>query len=169
MEFVVFGARSPLVVDYEGTVARNSISPVSVVHAGGGAPQVLKRRAATRSSPVGDGNFLNDGLIVGAASRLGAHLLVNRASSIGHHCNIEDQVSIGPSLYMASCARVGFGAIVGTIAIFLPDTSIGPQAIVSAGSVVRADVAAGKLVAVAPAHRRDCNPAAGFFGETDVE
>ena len=219
MVLVLFGARSPLVVEYEETAARNEISPLWIVHAGQGAPRALNRSAVireenmtpemdgagfiacafnptrrsalvdkalgkglrpapalmdpgatiARSSRVAEGSFLNAGVIVGAATRIGSHVVVNRASSIGHHCIIDDRVSIGPGVHVASNVRVGAGAIICTGAIILPDISIGPDAIVSAGSVVRTDVEGGTLVAGAPATSRAYDRAAGVFGKTEAE
>jgi UDP-3-O-[3-hydroxymyristoyl] glucosamine N-acyltransferase len=167
MKLVPF--RSPLVVEYAETTARNFITPICVVHVGGGAPQPMICRAVTRANRVGDGNFLNARAVVSAASRLSAHVLLKSASRIGHHCSMEAKVSIGPALNWSSIVWGGFGPIAGIRAIIPPATSFDPEAIVTAGPEVRADLAAGKPVAVASASLHDFSSAAGFVGETDAE
>ena len=65
--------------------------------------------------------------------------MINRA--FGLRLDNVGKVDICDNVY------IGFGAII------LPDVKIGPNAIVSAGSVVRSDVAEGDVVAGVPAKR----------------
>ncbi len=69
----------------------------------------------------------------------GAVNMINRA--FGLHLDSVGKVDIRDNVF------IGYGAII------LPDVTIGPNAIVSAGSVVRADVAEGDVVAGVPAKR----------------
>lgn len=69
----------------------------------------------------------------------GAVNMINRA--FGLRLDSVGKVDIRDNVY------IGYGAIV------LPDVTIGPNAIVSAGSVVRSDVAEGDVVAGVPAKR----------------
>ena len=50
------------------------------------APALVDPTAIVASSAqLGDGSYLNAGVVIGAAARLGRHVIVNRTSSIGHH------------------------------------------------------------------------------------
>lgn len=69
----------------------------------------------------------------------GAVNMINRA--YGLHLDLFGKVEFRDNVF------VGFGAII------LPGVTIGPNAIVSAGSVVRSDVAEGDIVAGIPARR----------------
>jgi sugar O-acyltransferase (sialic acid O-acetyltransferase NeuD family) len=104
-----------------------------------------------RSVRIGDGSFVNAGVVIGAMSMIGEGVLINRAASLGHHSVLEDFVSIGPGATLAGNIHVGAGALIGAGATILPDVRIGENAIVSAGSVVRKHVAAGTFVAGNPA------------------
>lgn len=103
---------------------------------------------------VGNGSFLNAGVVIGALTAVGKNVLVNRTASIGHHCVIGDAVSIGPGVNIAGNVHVGRGAIIGAGATILPDIRIGNNAVVSAGSLVRRHVADGIFVDGHPAVER---------------
>lgn len=197
---VLFGVRSPMVVEYEDVCSRTGISIIAAVNVSG-TPRLAKfpkivalrdiggrfaglpcipvafspkrRRELSRlasegglipsfplidpsavlspSSRIGDGSFINAGVVIGALSITGSYCLINRSSSIGHHTVIEDFVSIGPGVTLASNIRVGEGALIGAGATVLPNVEIGAGSIVAAGSVVRKTVKPGELVSGNPA------------------
>jgi sugar O-acyltransferase (sialic acid O-acetyltransferase NeuD family) len=196
---ILFGVRSPLVVDVEETLYRLNIAVTAAVSVNGvprlldrrrlidlaefavppGAPFIAsafapaRRRALIeqalelglamapalidptailpRSARIGDGSFINAGVVIGALSIIGEGVLVNRAASLGHHTVLGDFVSIGPGTTLAGNIHVGAGAMIGAGSTILPDVRIGANAIVSAGSVVRKHVADGAFVVGNPA------------------
>jgi len=99
----------------------------------------------------GVGCFINKGVVIGAASRIGNYVLINRSASIGHHFTCDDFVSIGPGVTAGGNVTIGRGASVGTGAVILPKIHIGRHAIVGAGAVVTKDVADHCLVLGNPA------------------
>jgi len=200
---VLFGVRSPLVVEYEETCFRLGIAISAAVSVNGiprlvdrsalcdldafdarsaAAPFVAcafspeRRKALTemarslglrdapalidpnavlaRSVRVGDGSFVNAGVVIGALSLLGDGVLVNRAASLGHHTVLGDNVSIGPGATLAGNVHVGQGAMIGGGTMILPDLRIGAGAVVGAGSLVRQHVPEGVFVAGNPAYER---------------
>ncbi len=114
-----------------------------------------------RSVKIGEGSFVNAGVVIGAASLLGQGVLVNRAASLGHHTFLGDFVSIGPGATLAGNIHVGPGAVVGAGAVVQPDVRIGAAAVVAAGAVVRRHVPEGATVAGNPARKLRHNPARG--------
>lgn len=112
-----------------------------------------------RSVRVGEGSFLNAGVIVGAVTMIGRNVLVNRAASLGHHVVVGDDVSIGPGATLAGNIQVGAGAMIGVGAVVLPDIRIGAGAVVAGGSLVRRHVPDGAFVAGSPAVERPFDPA----------
>ncbi|MGZ0173722.1 MAG: acetyltransferase [Planctomycetales bacterium] len=200
---VLFGVRSPLIVDYEETCKRLGI-PISLAVSVNGTPRLLSdcplvdiaefdaagavdpfvscafapsRRAElmrlavelgcvvapalvdpnavlASSVRIGDGTFINAGVVIGAASIIGSGVLINRSASVGHHAALGDFVSLGPGATLAGNVHVEAGTMIGAGAIVLPNVRIGTNAIVAAGSLVRRDVAANTFVAGNPAVER---------------
>jgi hypothetical protein len=124
------------------------------------APALIDPTAILASSArVGNGTFVNAGVVIGAASLLGEGILVNRAVSLGHHTVLGDHISIGPGATLAGNTQVGEGAMIGAGAVILPDLRIGAGAVIAAGSLVRRHVPDGAFVAGHPAMERPFDPA----------
>ena len=116
------------------------------------APALVDPTAIVASSAqLGDGSYLNAGVVIGAAARLGRHAIVNRASSIGHHAGIGDFVSIGPGATVAGLASIERGAMIGAGAVILPRIAIGAGCIIGAGAVVTRNVSSGSMAVGNPA------------------
>jgi sugar O-acyltransferase (sialic acid O-acetyltransferase NeuD family) len=118
------------------------------------------RRAATvidpaailaTSATISAGSYVNAGVVIGGASRIGEFVFINRSASIGHHAEIGDFAAIGPGATIAGRVRIGRGAVVSTGAVVLPEVEIGANAVVGAGSVVTSSVPARCLVLGNPA------------------
>ena len=215
---ILFGVRSPLVVDYEETCHRLGIPITAAIRIEGPSRLVdssnivelaefdpagtddrfvacafsPERRAAlmaqalwlglvpapalidpsavlARSVRVGDGSFVNAGVVIGAVSLIGTGVLINRSASLGHHTVLGDHVSIGPGATLAGNIQVGAGALIGAGAVVLPHLRIGPGAVVPAGTLVRRHVPEGVLVAGDPARPRPVFRAKAGPSATDDE
>lgn len=212
---VLFGVRSPLVVDHAETCRRLG-QPVVGVRAdnrparsgpelellpdgadGAGRPSIAvafqpRRRAelvdlamqrgfavagplldptaiVSSTTRIDAGSYVNAGCVVASASRIGAHVVINRACNIGHHVLIDDFVSIGPGTTIPGSITLGTGCMIGAGCTLLPGIRIGAGAVISAGSVVRHDVADNALVAGHPARALPRRLAAGRFGRPGEE
>ena len=117
------------------------------------APLIDPSAMLARSVCIGDGSFINTGVVIGAVSIIGNDVLINRSASLGHHTILGDHVSIGPGATLAGNIRVGAGAVIGAGATILPNIHIGEDALVAAGSVVRSHVPDRVLVAGNPARK----------------
>jgi sugar O-acyltransferase (sialic acid O-acetyltransferase NeuD family) len=104
-----------------------------------------------RSTRLGEGTYINAGVVIGGVTAIGAFAFLNRSASIGHHVEIADFVSIGPGTTVAGSVHIGRGAVIGAGAVVLPAVEIGRNAVISAGAVVREAVADHCLVAGNPA------------------
>jgi sugar O-acyltransferase (sialic acid O-acetyltransferase NeuD family) len=104
-----------------------------------------------RSTRLGEGTYINAGVVIGGATAIGAFAFINRSASIGHHVEIADFVSVGPGATVAGSVRIGRGTVIGAGAVILPAVEIGRNAVISAGAVVREAVADHCLVAGNPA------------------
>lgn len=105
----------------------------------------------SKTCRVGDGTWLNAGVIVGGATFIGDAVFVNRGANIGHHNLLADGVSVGPGVVTAGNVRIGTEAVIGAGATLLPHIRVGDGAVVAAGAVVREDVEPGGFVAGVPA------------------
>ncbi len=104
----------------------------------------------------GVGCFINKGVVIGGATRMGDFVLINRGACVGHHNDLGDFVSIGPGAVTGGDVVIKAGAMVGTGAVILPDVTIGEHSVVGAGSVVTKDVPASSVVVGNPArHLKD--------------
>lgn len=133
------------------------------------APLIDPNSIIARSVRIGEGSFINAGVVIGAVSIIGNGVLVNRAASLGHHVILGDYVSIGPGATLAGNIQVGAGTMIGAGATILPDIRIGENSLIAAGSVVRKHVPDGVLVAGNPAQERSYNPATSSLYIEDGE
>lgn len=86
--------------------------------------------------------------------RLGNNVRITACTILGHD-GVVNMVNRALGLRLDSVGKIDIrdNVYIGFHAIILPGVTIGPNAIVSAGSVVRSDVAEGDVVAGAPARR----------------
>ena len=118
---------------------------------------------------VGASVVIEEGVVIGAGSRLttsvvvGRHAHVNVNCTIGHDAVLESFVTVFPGVHVSGGCRVEEGAILGTGCVLLPGVCVGRDAEVGAGAVVVRDVAPGTIV-VAPAGRPTLRAAANEGG-----
>jgi acetyltransferase-like isoleucine patch superfamily enzyme len=112
---------------------------------------------------ITDGVYVNAGVTIGAASRLGRFSFVNRSASLGHHLDLGAFASIAPGVVTGGQVTIGRGTVIGIGSVVLPGVSIGNNSIVAAGAVVSRDLPSNVLAAGNPARiiKRDI---AGYNG-----
>jgi sugar O-acyltransferase (sialic acid O-acetyltransferase NeuD family) len=103
------------------------------------------------TSSVGEGSFVNAGVIVAANTRIGRHVILNRGVLVGHDTAIHDFVTVSPGANIAGAVTIEAGAYIGMGAIVLDRIRVGAGAVVAAGSVVTKDVPARTQVMGVPA------------------
>jgi sugar O-acyltransferase (sialic acid O-acetyltransferase NeuD family) len=105
----------------------------------------------SRTAAVGEGSFVNAGVVVAANARIGRHVIVNRGVLIGHDTMIDDYATLSPGANVAGAVTIGEGAYISMGAIVLDRVQIGPGSVVAAGAVVTRNVPAGVQVMGVPA------------------
>lgn len=135
------------------TPAQRRIAFDAALEHGFTAPATVIDATASIASTtqIGEGVYVNAGVVIGGGSVLGDFAFVNRSASIGHHCELETFVSLGPAAVLTGGVRLGRGVVIGAAAVVLPKITIGDNAIVGAGSVVTRDVPPRTLVVGNPA------------------
>ena len=118
-------------------------------------------RAATAVHPwasVGRDVVLEEGVVVGAGSRLSTNISIGRHShinvncTIGHDTVLQSYVSVYPGVHISGGCAIDEEATLGTGCVLLPGVRVGRGAEVGAGAVVVRDVAPEAII-VTPAGR----------------
>jgi sugar O-acyltransferase (sialic acid O-acetyltransferase NeuD family) len=92
------------------------------------------------SARLGDGCFLEPGVILSTRTELGAHVRVNRGVTVGHDTLIGDYCTLQPGVNIAGRCRLGDGVYVGIGATVVDHISIGQLSVIGAGAVVLTDL-----------------------------
>jgi len=100
---------------------------------------------------VGAGNFLMGPAVINPGSRVGNCCIINTSATVGHDCLLEDGVQIGPGVNLAGGSILREGVFVGIGAKVAPEVTIGPWAVIGAGSVVLEDIPGGSFCCGSPA------------------
>jgi acetyltransferase EpsM len=103
------------------------------------------------TSSVGEGSFVNAGVIVAANSQIGRHVVLNRGVLVGHDTVIHEYVTVSPGANIAGAVTIETGAYIGMGAIVIDRIRVGAGSVVAAGAVVTKDVPAGTQVMGVPA------------------
>jgi sugar O-acyltransferase (sialic acid O-acetyltransferase NeuD family) len=118
------------------------VQPANAVH-----PDALVAKSAT----IGYGNFINQGVRVGAGTAVGSQCLLHSGALIDFDVKIADFVQVGAGAVIGSGVTLEEGAFIGTGATIVSGITIGKGARVGAGSVVVAPVGAKETVFGNPA------------------
>ncbi len=109
------------------------------------------------TSQLGEGVFLNRGVIVATYSSVGDHCLVNRQVTIGHHTAIGEHCTIQPGVNIAGLCAIDERVYFGMGATVIDRIRVGSGSVVGAGAVVVDEVPARCQVVGVPArvNKRD--------------
>lgn len=100
---------------------------------------------------IDDGSIVQEGVILGPESRIGAQSLVSFGVVVAHGSEIGECCFISPGACINGRVKIEKGAFIGSGAIILPDVKVGAWSMVGAGSVVTNDVPPHTTVFGAPA------------------
>lgn len=119
----------------------------------GGCLATVRHPAAvvSPSARLGLGTLACAAAVVGVEAEVGGSCILNTACIVDHHCRLGEGVHVAPGARLAGGVECCDDALIGIGAIILPGRRVGERAVVGAGAVVTADVAAAAIVAGVPA------------------
>lgn len=100
---------------------------------------------------LGNGIWAAANVVVNPGCKIYDGVVLNTAATMDHDCLIESFVNISPGCHLSGRTKVGKFAFLGTGVVTIPDTQIGQNSIVGAGSVVIKNVPDNVTVAGIPA------------------
>jgi sugar O-acyltransferase (sialic acid O-acetyltransferase NeuD family) len=114
-------------------------------------PLVHPSAVVSASATLGRGTVVFAMAVVNADATVGDACIVNTAAVVEHDCVLGDGVHLSPSATLAGNVRVASCGWIGAGATVLPGVRVDADAVVGGGALVRAEVAAGQVVAGVPA------------------
>lgn len=103
---------------------------------------VHPRAVVSPSARIGAGCVVMAGAVINADAVIGEHAIINTCASVDHDCWVAEGAHIGPGARLCGGVKVGRRVLFGAGAVAIPGFSVGDDAIVPAGGVVRGDVPA---------------------------
>jgi len=115
------------------------------------ATYVARSARIGRSSDVGPGSIVLDGVVVTADAALGRHVVAMPNCTITHDDVLEDFVTLAAGVSLGGTVRIGEAAYIGMNASVRQGLTIGSESTVGMGAVVLNDVPAEATWAGVPA------------------
>ena len=132
---------------------------LSIVRNGGKLGNFIHPSVDLTMTHWGDGNYIQEGVIVQAEVHVGDNSSIHMGALIGHESRIGSSCFIAHGVSVSGCCEIGDGSFVGTNATILPRTRIGKWATIGAGSVVTKDIPDYAVAVGNPARVIKFNPA----------
>lgn len=118
------------------------LTPFTVIH---------ESACIASSVTLGAGSFVSARAVINADAHIGHNVVVNTAAVIEHDCQLGDHSFVAPSASLCGGVRIDTRAFVGTNATMLPLSSLGADAVLGAGSVLKQSIEDRAVAVGAPA------------------
>lgn len=121
---------------------RRKVQPINAIH---------QTAYISTDAIIGHGNFINAGVMIGAAAEIGQHCIFHSGAIIDHKAKIGDFAQIGAGSVINSEVTIEEGAFIGSGVTIVSGVTIGKNARVGAGSIVISSVGNNETVFGNPA------------------
>lgn len=128
----------------EMLIERRKSMPVTAIH---------QQAYVSDTTVLGQGNFINSGVILGSHAEIGNHCILHARALIDFDVKINDFVQVGAGSIINSAAIIEEGVFIGSGVTIVSGVKIAKGARVGAGSVVIKDVGEGETVFGNPAQK----------------
>jgi sugar O-acyltransferase (sialic acid O-acetyltransferase NeuD family) len=123
---------------------KRHVQPVNAFHKSVQIPDTV---------PVGHGNMIDMGVLIGAGAVIGNHCLLHAGAIIAAEASLANFVQVGAGALVNMNASIGDDVFIGSGAMIVAGVTIGKGARIGAGSVVIGPVKAGETVFGNPAEK----------------
>ena len=106
---------------------RRKVMPVNAIH---------KNASLARSASISHGNFIDDGVVLGAGVFVGNHNLIHAGAILEYDVKIHNYIQIGAGAVINAGVSISDDVFIGAGAIVVAGISIGKKARIGAGSIV---------------------------------
>jgi sugar O-acyltransferase (sialic acid O-acetyltransferase NeuD family) len=106
---------------------RRKVMPINAIH---------QNANLAESMHISHGNFIDNGVIIGANSSIGSHNLIHAGAIIDYEVKIQDHIQIGAGTIINPGVHIMEEAFIGSGATVVSGIRIGKKARIGAGSVV---------------------------------
>jgi sugar O-acyltransferase (sialic acid O-acetyltransferase NeuD family) len=120
------------------------VQPVNAIH---------KSSIIATSAAVGHGNFIDQGVKVGAGATIGQHCILHAGVIVAMEAKLQNYVQVGAGTVINPGVEIEEEAFIGSGVTIVSGITIGKGARVGAGSVVISPVKAGETVFGNPAQK----------------
>jgi sugar O-acyltransferase (sialic acid O-acetyltransferase NeuD family) len=100
---------------------------------------------------IGEGSYVGAGAILTVNVRVGRFATINLHCQVAHDDVLDDFVTLHPDVHLSGNVSLGKGAELGTGAVAIPGTTIGPWAVLGAGCIAVAPLAGERVYVGMPA------------------
>lgn len=121
------------------TIARYEVSK-TIISNGGDIVNFIHPSVDLTMSSLGQGNYIQEGVIIQAGVVIGDNNSIHMGSLIGHESTIGSSIFIAHGASISGCCVIGDGTFIGTNSTILPRIRIGKWATIGAGAVVTSNV-----------------------------
>jgi sugar O-acyltransferase (sialic acid O-acetyltransferase NeuD family) len=108
-------------------IERRKVMPVNAIHSNASLAQ---------SAAIAHGNFIDDGVIIGANCEIGNHNLIRSGAILEHEVKLGNFIQIGVGAIISAGVSIKDEAFIGAGAIIVSGIEIGKTARIGTGSVV---------------------------------
>ena len=106
---------------------RRKVMPINAIH---------RNASLAVSASISHGNFIDNGVVIGANSTIGSHNLIHAGVILEYDTKIHDHVQLGAGAIINSDVTIMDEAFIGAGATIVSGIKIGKKARIGAGSVV---------------------------------
>ena len=106
---------------------RRKVMPINAIH---------RNASLAESSIISHGNFIDNGVIIGANSKIGNHNLIHSGAILEYNVIIHDHIQIGAGAIINSGVTIMDETFIGAGANLVSGIKVGKKARIGAGSVV---------------------------------
>ncbi|AVF38697.1 acetyltransferase [Pandoraea apista] len=110
------------------------------------ASLISPHAVVSRGAEIGPGSIVAHGVVLSVDTIIGAHVVLNTSAIVGHDAVVADRTIIAPGAFIGGAASIGADCLIGPNSTVLQARSVGDNAIVSLGGIVKRNLDSGMTI-----------------------